>query len=65
MAVGTQTADLLGQNAVMVELKAVRTLDPMYKALCLNHLTATGVSLCLLLYFGNPHLEIERVVNGL
>ncbi|MDR3530319.1 MAG: GxxExxY protein [Rhodopila sp.] len=63
--VGAYTADLLIENAVMVELKAVRALDPIHKAQCLSYLKATGLSLCLLINFGNPRLEIRRVVNGL
>jgi GxxExxY protein len=32
---------------------------------CTNYLKATGLRLCLLLNFGNPSLEIKRVVHGL
>jgi GxxExxY protein len=32
---------------------------------CTNYLKATGLQLCLLLNFGKPRLEIERVVYGL
>jgi GxxExxY protein len=56
---------LLIENQVMVELKAVRALDPIHKAQCLNHLKATGLSPCLLVNFGNPRLEIRREVNDL
>jgi GxxExxY protein len=40
-------------------------LDPAHKAQCLNYLGATGLSLCLLINFGSPRLEIKRVVNNL
>ena len=56
-------ADLLVENAVIVELKAVRTLEPIHKAQCLNYLNATGLPLCLLINFGTPRLEIRRVIN--
>jgi GxxExxY protein len=63
--VGAYTADLLIEHTVLVELKAVRVLDPIHKAQCLNYLKATRLPLCLLINFGNSRLEIKRVVNGL
>jgi GxxExxY protein len=64
VVVGTYTGDLLVEDAVLVELKAVKALDPAHSAQCLNYLTATGLPLCLLLNFGKPRLEIRRLVNG-
>jgi GxxExxY protein len=61
--VGTYTADLLVGNAVLVELKAVTALDTVHRAQCINYLKGSGLWLCLLLNFGNPRLEIKRVVN--
>src|SRR5271165_2261318 len=63
--VGAYTADLLVENAVLVELKAVKALDAIHSAQCLNYLMATGLQVCLLLNFGNPRLEIRRLVSGL
>ncbi|MFH0964082.1 MAG: GxxExxY protein [Planctomycetota bacterium] len=48
---------------VVVELKAVKALDPVHLAQCLNYLRATGLRLCLLMNFGRPKVEIRRVVN--
>jgi GxxExxY protein len=62
--VGAYTADLLVENVVLVELKAVKALDAAHGAQCLNYLMATGLQLCLLLNFGTPRLEIRRLVNG-
>ncbi|HET6306230.1 MAG TPA: GxxExxY protein [Rhodopila sp.] len=62
--VGTYVVDLLVEGALMVELKAVRILEPIHKAQCLNYLKATGLPLCLLINFGNPRLDIRRVVNN-
>jgi GxxExxY protein len=47
---------------VIVELKAVRALDDIHRAQCLNYLKATGMQLCLLINFGNPRLEVKRLV---
>ncbi|MDR3530893.1 MAG: GxxExxY protein [Rhodopila sp.] len=65
MNVGDYTVDFLVENAVLVELKAVKALDAIHTAQCMNYLKATGLSLCLLLNFGNPRLDIRRLVNGL
>ena len=63
--VGEYVADLLVEQVLLVELKATKALDPAHRAQCLNYLRATGLRLCLLLNFGNPSLEIGRVVNRL
>jgi GxxExxY protein len=62
--VGAYTADLLVENAVLVELKAVKALGAIHGAQRLNYLMATGLQVCLLLNFGNPRLEIRRLING-
>jgi GxxExxY protein len=63
--IGDFTVDLLVENVLLVELKAVRALEDLYRGQCLNYLKATGLRLCLLLNFGTPRLEIKRVVHGL
>jgi len=65
VVVGDYTTDLLVEDAVLVELKAVKALDSIHLAQCLNYLKATDLRLCLLLNFGKPRLEIKRVVRGL
>jgi GxxExxY protein len=64
VVVGTYLADLLVENVLVVELKAVRVLDPIHSAQCLNYLRATGFWLCLLLNFGNQLPEIKRLASG-
>ncbi len=64
IVVGDYAADLLVDGAVIVELKAVRSLDAVHAAQCLNYLKATGLHICLLLYFAAPRLEIQRIVSG-
>jgi GxxExxY protein len=61
VVVGEYFADLLVQDSVVVEIKAVRSLDETHWAQCLNYLKATGLRLCLLLNFGKPRLEIKRI----
>ena len=62
--VGEYTIDLLVEDALLIELKAVKALDAIHLAQCLNYLKATGLHLSLLLNFGRPRLEIKRVVQG-
>ena len=61
--VGEYLADLLVDGVVVVELKAVSELDEVHLAQCLNYLKATSLSLCLLLNFAKPKLQIKRVVH--
>jgi GxxExxY protein len=63
--VGEYAADMLVEEAVVVELKAVKTLDSVHTAQCINYLKASGLRLCLVLNFGKPRVEIHRVANGI
>ena len=45
------------------ELKAVKQLDEIHMAQCMNYLKATGLKVCLLINFGKPKIEIKRIVN--
>jgi GxxExxY protein len=65
IVVGEYFVDLLVEDAVVIELKTVRTLDRAHRAQCINYLRATGRHLCLLLNFGTPRLEFQRVVLDL
>lgn len=62
MEVGFYAADLPINESVLVELKAVHKLDDVHLAQCLNYLKATGLKICLLLNFGNPKVEVKRIV---
>jgi len=63
VVVGEYAADLLVESAVIVELKAVKALDDVHMAQCLNYLKATGVKVSLLLNFGTPRVEVKRIVH--
>jgi GxxExxY protein len=65
IVVGDYMADLLIEGQVMVELKAVKSIDNIRVAQCLNYLKATGLKVCLLLNFGVPKVQIRRIVNRL
>lgn len=64
VAVGEYAADLLVEGVLLIELKAVKDLDDIHLAQCLNYLKATNLRLCLLMNFAKPKLEFRRVVNN-
>jgi GxxExxY protein len=55
---------LLIEGKVIIELKAAKALDDAHMAQCLNYLKATGLSVCLLVNFGKPKVEIKRIVSN-
>jgi len=63
--VGEYSTDLLVEGVLLVALKTVKELGYVHRMQCTNYLKATGLSLCLLLNFVKPRLEIKRVVRGL
>ena len=62
VVVGTYVADLVVQGSVLLEIKAVKFLDEIHTAQCLNYLKATALPLSLLINFGRPRVEIKRVI---
>ena len=64
VTVGEYTADLLVEGVLLIELKAVKNLDDIHLAQCLNYLKATKLRLCLLMNFAKPKVEIRRIVNN-
>ena len=54
--IGEYRADLIVNNAVLLELKSARTLEPAHGAQVLNYLRSTDIEVALLLNFGpKPH----------
>jgi GxxExxY protein len=60
--VGDYFADILVQDALVIELKCVDRLTNQDMAQCLNYLRASGMKLCLLINFQKPTVEWKRVV---
>ncbi len=60
-SVGEFYADILVEDKVIVELKAVSALTPAHQAQVINYLKATGVEVGLLINFGRPRLEYKRL----
>lgn len=61
--VGDFDADLLVEDKILVELKAVSGFANEHFAQILNYLKATGIEVGLIVNFGNPKLEYRRFNN--
>jgi GxxExxY protein len=61
VVVGEYVADVMVNDSVLVELKAVKALDSTHVAQCLNYIKATRLPVCLLLNFGSPRIEVKRI----
>lgn len=60
--VGRYTADLVVEDAVIVELKAIEALAKVHHIQVLNYLKASGLPVGLLFNFGLPKIQIKRVL---
>jgi GxxExxY protein len=60
--VGLHRLDLVGEDAVVVELKAIENLEDIHFAIVRSYLRAAGKKHGLLLNFAKPTLEIKRVI---
>jgi len=58
--VGDFYADIVVEDEVLVELKAVKAILPEHQAQVINYLRATGLQVGLLINFGNSQLEYKR-----
>jgi GxxExxY protein len=61
--VGEYFADLLVEDALVVELKCADRLSNEHTAQCLNYLRASGQTRCLLVNFQKPKVEWKRIVH--
>ena len=60
--VGEYFADIIVENQVILELKAVDSLQSIHEAQLLNYLKATEDKIGLLVNFTHPTAEIKRFV---
>lgn len=63
--VGEYVADLFVDQRLIIEIKAVKGIDPVHIAQCINYLRATNHHVGLLLNFGIPKVEVKRLVHQL
>ena len=61
--VGTYITDLVVEDRVIVDLKAIEKLAQPHVGQVLNYLKASNLPVGLLVNFGIPRLEIRRVLS--
>jgi GxxExxY protein len=64
VVVGLYVSDMVVDDLVLIELKTSKATDDVHLAQCLNYLKATGMTVCLLLNFGLPKVDVKRIVNN-
>jgi GxxExxY protein len=60
--IGSYVADILVEDSIIIELKAIEMISKYEKAQTLNYLKASGLKLALILNFGKEGLTHERLV---
>ena len=61
--IGNRRVDFFVEGRIMVELKAVIQLEDVHLAQAINYLEAYGLSIGLLINFGNTSLQFKRVMK--
>ena len=62
--VGHYIADLVIEQRLIVEIKALSSITAVHEAQLMNYLQATGISVGLILNFGTPRLGVKRIVKS-
>jgi GxxExxY protein len=64
IAVGTRRADFVVEDKIMVELKAVISLEDVHLAQAKNYVVAYNLPVGLLINFGASSLQFKKVFNS-
>jgi GxxExxY protein len=62
IVVGEYVAGLIVEGVVLIELKAIQSLEAIHMAQCINYLAATKLPLCLLINFGK-RVDVKRIAD--
>ena len=60
--VGDFFTDIIIEDRLIIELKAVKSITPEHEAQLINYLRATGIKVGLLVNFGRSRMEWKRFV---
>ncbi len=58
-------ADFVVDGKIILELKAVKDLEPVYESQVINYLKATGLKVGLLINFGQKSIQVKRLAANL
>lgn len=61
--IGTRRVDFFVEEKIMLELKAVSSLDELHLSQAMNYLEAYKLPVGLLINFGSKSMEFKRVYN--
>jgi len=61
--IGTYRLDMVINNKIIIELKAVANMNDLFKQQLVSYLKATGLKLGILINFGRRRVEFVRVAN--
>ena len=62
--VGRHRLDIVVEQTVILELKAINGINDLHKAQALSYLAATGLELALIINFGQPQLVWKRLIKS-
>jgi GxxExxY protein len=62
-SVGNFEADLVVEDKILVEVKAVQALSPQHQAQVINYLAASGLDVGLLVNFGGERVDVRRLYH--
>ena len=61
ICVGDYIADMIINDIILIEVKAVRAIDPAHDAQCIHYLAVTRLPICLLINFNSSSkVDIRR-----
>lgn len=60
--IGLYYADILVEQTVVCEIKAMKSLNREHEAQLIHYLKATGIRVGLLLNFGSKSAEVKRMM---
>jgi len=61
--IGEFFADIVIENVIVLEIKAVSEISKVHEAQCFNYLRASDLRLGLVLNFGASSVQVRRIVN--
>jgi len=62
--IGSRRADFIVEEKILVELKAIITLEDVHLAQAKNYLTAYNLPIGLLINFGSASMQYKKVFNS-
>jgi len=61
--IGEYRLDMVVEEMIILELKAVSELNEIFESQLLSYLKATGIKLGILINFGAKEVKFKRIVN--